>query len=159
MSQTATQPEPRTEQGKALQLAGYSETYTYDRRPEIPAQWQRFAPLIGKTPGQIGHVTYGVCTGNDDKRSFEYLTGVEVADAAKLDASLTVIRLPARRYAVFTHTGNVSTLSVTLDRIWQQWSRQNGQRIEKAPFFERYGESFDPKTGNGGVEIWIPLKA
>lgn len=159
MSQTATQLEPRIEQGKALQLAGYSETYTYDRRAELPAQWQRFGPLIGNIPGQVGRVAYGVCTGNDDNRSFAYLTGVEVGDAAKLDANLQVVHLPARRYAVFTHTGNVSTLRGTLDRIWQQWSRQNGQRIEKAPFFERYGESFDAKTGDGDVEIWIPLKA
>jgi AraC family transcriptional regulator len=23
---------------------------------------------------------------------------------------------------------------------------------------ERYGESFDPRTGNGGFEIWVPAK-
>ncbi len=28
-----------------------------------------------------------------------------------------------------------------------------------APDFERYGEEFDPRTGTGGVEIWIPIKA
>ena len=25
--------------------------------------------------------------------------------------------------------------------------------------FERYTEAFDPRTGLGGVEIWIPLKS
>jgi AraC family transcriptional regulator len=25
--------------------------------------------------------------------------------------------------------------------------------------FERYGGAFDPRTGNGGLEIWVPVKA
>jgi AraC family transcriptional regulator len=25
-------------------------------------------------------------------------------------------------------------------------------------FFERYGEEFDPQTGMGGIEVWIPIK-
>jgi AraC family transcriptional regulator len=28
-----------------------------------------------------------------------------------------------------------------------------------APNFERYAEDFDPNTGMGGVEIWIPIEA
>jgi len=28
-----------------------------------------------------------------------------------------------------------------------------------APTFERYDETFDPLTGNGGFEIWVPIKA
>ena len=27
------------------------------------------------------------------------------------------------------------------------------------PNFERYDESFDPLTGNGGFEIWVPVRA
>ena len=27
-----------------------------------------------------------------------------------------------------------------------------------APSFERYGKKFDPRTGNGGFEIWLPVK-
>ena len=25
-------------------------------------------------------------------------------------------------------------------------------------FFERYGEKFDPRTGMGDIEVWIPIK-
>jgi AraC family transcriptional regulator len=31
--------------------------------------------------------------------------------------------------------------------------------VADAPDFERYGEDFDPKSGTGNVEIWIPLEA
>ena len=27
-----------------------------------------------------------------------------------------------------------------------------------APSFERYDEKFDPSTGNGGLEIWVPVR-
>jgi len=26
------------------------------------------------------------------------------------------------------------------------------------PNFERYGENFDSQTGDGGVELWIPIR-
>ena len=31
--------------------------------------------------------------------------------------------------------------------------------VADAPDFERYDEAFDPRTGNGGLEVWIPLKS
>jgi predicted transcriptional regulator YdeE len=33
------------------------------------------------------------------------------------------------------------------------------KRLQSAPDFECYGESFDPQKGTGGVEIWIPVNA
>jgi len=29
---------------------------------------------------------------------------------------------------------------------------------DQPDFFERYGKEFDPKTGTGKVELWVPLK-
>lgn len=140
-------------------LAGYSENYTFSRVHEIPAQWQRFGPVIGQVPGQVGQVAYGVCTSSDDNRSFEYLSAVEVADADEIDRELTVVQLRARRYAVFFHAGNVATLRSTMDQIGHSWAKRTATTPEHAPFFERYDKLFDPVSGNGGVEVWIPIKA
>jgi AraC family transcriptional regulator len=30
--------------------------------------------------------------------------------------------------------------------------------VADAPSFERYDEKFDPSTGNGGLEFWVPVK-
>jgi AraC family transcriptional regulator len=30
--------------------------------------------------------------------------------------------------------------------------------VADAPNFERYDEKFDGATGNGGLEIWVPVK-
>lgn len=34
----------------------------------------------------------------------------------------------------------------------------SGYERADAPDFELYGENFDSVTGNGGLEIWIPVK-
>jgi len=30
--------------------------------------------------------------------------------------------------------------------------------LTDSAFFEKYGQSFDPQTGHGGFEIWLPIK-
>jgi AraC family transcriptional regulator len=60
---------------------------------------------------------------------------------------------------VFQHPDHVSAIGNTIDKIWNHWVPQAGLKIASAPCFERYGEEFNPQTGMGGMEIWIPLEA
>ena len=149
----------RFEYAKETVLAGLNESYTFENRVKIPLQWERFAPNIGKVPGQIGQASYGVCWNVSPGRGFEYLSGVEVTDTTRLPAEFTTVRLPAREYAVFTHRDHVSAIGRTIDKIWNEWVPQAGLKVASAPCFERYGKEFDPQTGLGGMEIWIPLDA
>jgi len=149
----------RFETGRELVIAGLSSTYDAESRKNIPQQWGRFAPHLGKVPGQTGTTAYGVCLNIKPDRSFEYLAGVEVSPAATLPSDFTRVSTPACRYAVVTHEGHVSTLPQTIDTIWTQWIPDAALNTAKAPCFERYTEKFDPKSGRGPVEIWIPLEA
>ena len=83
-----------------------------------------FAPMIGKVPGQVSRVSYGVCYDASHTGQFEYLSGVEVMDASGLPAELATVRLPAREYAVFKHRDNVSSIASTIDKIWKDWVPQ-----------------------------------
>jgi AraC family transcriptional regulator len=145
------------EPGKEMLLAGLSESYTPATRAKIPAQWERFAPSIGKVPGQVGQTCYGVCW-NVSGSAFDYLSCVEVAHAKELAPGFKTVRLPAREYAVFSHRDHVSAIDRTIDKIWKEWAPQAGLKIANAPCFERYSEEFNPQTGMGGMEIWIPLE-
>ncbi|WP_227699737.1 GyrI-like domain-containing protein [Raoultella ornithinolytica] len=42
--------------------------------------------------------------------------------------------------------------------MWSKWLPESGHEAADAANFERYGAEFDPRTGTGGLEIWIPLK-
>lgn len=145
--------------GRAMLIAGLGERYSGESSKNIPTQWQRFGPHIGKIPHQAGKITYGVCCNPDGKGNFDYICGVEVSEFAGLPKDFTQLRLTAQRYAVFAHRGHISTLRNTMMAIWNQWAPESKHKVADAPNFEHYGPEFDPRTGNGGLEIWIPIKS
>jgi len=148
---------PRFEAGRTLLIAGLSGRYRFETNQGIPLQWQRFAPHIGQIPGQVGDVTYGVCCNSDGAGNFEYVTGVEVSSFDDLPAEFRRVRIPEHCYVVFTHTEHISAIRGTWYTILNQWLPQSGRGIADAPDFERYDDAFDPRTGTGKVEIWLPL--
>jgi AraC family transcriptional regulator len=87
----------------------------------------------------------------------EYLCGVEVSAFEGIPGDFATVRIPAHRYAVFTHDGHVSTIRATWEAIFRSGLPALGCEMADAPDFERYDERFDGHTGNGVVEIWIPL--
>ena len=149
---------PRFESAAEFLVAGIAARYSMGGDPGIPQQWQQFAPHIGQVPGQVGMNTYGVMSEFDDGGKYSYLAGVEVQQADHLPAQLQTVRIPARRYAVFTHRGHVTTISTTFGAIYRQWLPQSGFRAADAPSFERYDQRFNPMTGMGEVECWLPLE-
>jgi AraC family transcriptional regulator len=150
---------PRFENLKTLLIAGLGERYTAETCANIPAQWQRFAPHIGHIPGQVGRTAYGVICNTDDAGNTEYISGVEVADFSRLPAEFARLRIPEHRYAVFAHRDHIAAIRRTWFTIWNKWLPESGHQVAEAPEFERYGEEFDPRTGTGGLEIWIPIQS
>jgi AraC family transcriptional regulator len=155
---------PRFENGGVLLIAGLRNPYTAETMRDLPTQWQRFAAYIGKIPGQIGGVAYGLCfNASNGAGDTEYLSGVEVSSATGLPGEFSVVSVPGQRYAVFAHREHVSKLYETLDAIGLKWLPEWGEPIPRggtgAPdFFEWYSEEFDPRSGMGGMEVWVPVK-
>ena len=154
---TANLQAPRFQTGKPLLVAGIGERYTCETGAAIPGQWQRFHQSVANFPGRIGQVAYGVCCNGDDAGNFDYIAGVEVADFSDLPREFSRVRIPEAKYAVFTHSDHISTIRRTVNTIWNHWLPASGLKAADAPNFERYDENFDPLTGNGGLEIWIPV--
>lgn len=156
---TSLQP-PRFETAKAMLVAGVGERYNHcdGGGAGIPNQWQQFHQKVGEIPDRVGGLAFGVCCNGDDSGNFDYIAGVEVADFSDLPREFARVRIPAQRYIVFRHTEHISTIRRTVGAIWNQWLPQSGIRVADAPNFERYDEKFDAATGNGGLEIWVPVK-
>ena len=150
---------PRFETSKPLLVAGLGERITHDNQGAgIPNQWQRFHQSVDDIPGRIGKVAYGVCCNGDDAGNFDYIAGVEVTDFSDLPREFSRVRIPEQKYAGFTHAEHISTIRRTVNTIWNHWLPMSGMKAADAPNFERYDEKFDPLTGDGGLEIWIPVK-
>jgi AraC family transcriptional regulator len=150
---------PRIVDGRPLLIAGLGEHFAVENMAGISALWQRFHSHLGHVPGQVGDVAYGVCYNTDDAGHFDYLAGVEVADFVAVPKDFARIRLTEQRYAVFWHGEHVSTVRGTFKAIFNEWLPNSGYRNADAAPFERYDERFNPRTGMGGFEIWIPIQA
>lgn len=145
---------PRLAQAPAMRLAGLRQRYHRHGCAGIPALWQRFLPDAAPWP-----VRYGVCSNYDDAGHYDYLCAVEPAGAPVLPASWQRLDLAPQRYAVFLHRGHIAGIRATWHTIWNEWLPQSGLHVADAPDFERYDQSFDPASGAGGVQIWLPVKA
>ena len=149
----------RFEHGKPLLIAGLSERHTWETSKAIPAQWQRFVPHLGNIPGELGGSTFGVSYNGDDVGNFDYIAGTQMRDFSDLPATFSRLRIGPQRYAVFEHRGHISAIRRTQCTIWTRWLPASGYQVADAPSFERFGDAFDFRTGTGGLEIWIPIKA
>lgn len=149
---------PRFEVGRERLVAGYQGHFSGQTRAEIPRLWERFMPERGRH-GDLwsGPDDYGV-TYNFQQNGFDYIAGSEVKPGATLPDGVTSVTLPAQRYAVFTHKGDVSTIDKTCDAIFGKWLPNSSHEQADAPFFERYTQDFDTKTMSGGIELWVPIK-
>ena len=158
-AQTLGLNRPRYEDGRELLIAGLTESYAPETCGNIPAQWQRFVPYIGNVPGQVGGMTtYGVCLSCQPDGGIDYMSGVEVSSVESLPSELHSVRISPQRYAIFTHPESVATIANTIDAIWAKWLPDSGLKSAEAPCFERYTEEFNPQTGLGGIEIWVPIQ-
>ncbi|MEW6640831.1 MAG: GyrI-like domain-containing protein [Pseudomonadota bacterium] len=158
---------PRFETTGRRLIAGFRESYAFsdDRfKQGIGAQWQRLGPMIGRIPGQVGAIAYGVCFGMfGNAARFDYIAGVEVAATDGLPDGFTTVLLPPRTWAVFPHRLHATRFNETMAAILRDWLPGSGQEIadgEDAPdLLESYGDAFDPATGLGGMELWLPVRS
>jgi AraC family transcriptional regulator len=143
----------RFEAGRPMLLGGLRKYHAFaEADTGIAAQWEEFL-LWRELPGLTGTIRYGVMCGHD-AAGFEYMCGVEVEAFERLPEGTGRIRVPAQRYAVFTHTGNGSSLRSTWMKIFA-WLESGPWASAHKPDFERYDLTADPLTGTGEIEIGV----
>lgn len=143
----------RMDSAPALLVAGLRRHHTMvQAHVTVPAQWNAFrrldldgGPVLGAYCGMSAN-------------GFEYMTGVEVPGFDGLPDDIDRMRIPAQSYAVFMHRGHISRVGSTWASIWNDWLPASGYEDAETPPMERYPDAFDPETGEGGVEIWFPVR-
>ncbi len=148
---------PRPEKLDRLTLAGLSGRFDFANLSGIPALWQAFCPWFGHIEGQRGGLSYGVSY-NYRTDGIDYLAGVEVTEGSDLPPDFTRLILPAGRYAVFEHHGHVSGLSHTWRALYDDWLPASGLKVRYDPGFERMDARYNGATGQGLIEIWMPVE-
>ncbi|MCB1693697.1 MAG: AraC family transcriptional regulator [Pseudomonadales bacterium] len=148
---------PRMIDHPEMLMAGIVRSYSYESSAAIPAQWNEFNEMETSVAGFVGDAAYGVIYNDDSEGNFQYLTAMEVQNYDGVGERYARLRIPARRYAVFSSDVHVSGLKAVMHDIWSNWLPGSGHAVADAPMLEVYGSSFNPQTGMGGFEIWLPL--
>lgn len=74
--------EPRFHLGQRMLITGVKGRFTGPDLGKHSALWQSLAVHLGKIPGQVASITYGVCYNIiPSPFSFEYMAGVEISEA------------------------------------------------------------------------------
>jgi AraC family transcriptional regulator len=140
-----------------MSFIGLVERQEFESPHLIPAQWQKFMGMYGLIDCKVNPIPAGLSFNLDENGTFDYACAVEVSRGSEPPKGLQRISVPAQTYAVFQHDAHVATIGNTYRAIWNSWLTDHNRIAADAPSLERHKETFDTRTGEGGVEIWIPI--
>jgi AraC family transcriptional regulator len=126
---------------------------------DIPALWRQFMEFYPSIKDKLDPAPWAVVSAPDDDGMFDYACAIVVEPTSVLPSGLNRITVRAHRYAVFTHTGHVSLIRGTYEEIWNSALAAHGWTLADRPVLESHRAGFDPRTGEGGLDIWIPVEA
>ena len=157
----STELEVQIEERPAFLLAGLEQLHEDMPSPQISEQWQRFAPHIGQIPNQVGMTSYGAMPPEKEQEDapYRYLCAVEVTSLEALPTGLTGYEVEAGTYAIAQHREHVSSVGQSFAALYGSWLPASGYEPLPGYCLEVYGAAFDPMTGNGGFELWVPVRA
>jgi len=144
-------------------FAGLRKYFRFEDRGGIPMVWHAFGAYQERIPSVIPGAAFGLCLGpadpNDDC-GFDYAPAVQVKSLDALPEGLSGIRVEGLEWAVFRHHEHVSSVGSTCAAAGE-WLAQSGRAPPPGPMemIERYGAEFDPRTGLGGCEVWLPVSS
>jgi AraC family transcriptional regulator len=148
---------PRIVDEQLVRVVGLAERCSFDTSITIPAQWQRFMECYDAIPYKRDQIPIGVNYSADDDGQFHYMCGADVLRFGARAHDLLHLEIEPREYAVFEHRGHVSTIFQTYRCIWDEAMPATGRAVADAPVIERHNPAFNPRTGEGGLTLWIPL--
>jgi AraC family transcriptional regulator len=148
---------PRVEKVGQMLFVGLSERAAYGETQHIPGQWQRF---MSGPYQQIEHIKEEIPVGigtQNDEGAIVYVCAAEVSRFNGVPKGLIKLTVAPTTYAVFAHDAHITLLQQTYVAIWNDWFPASGKAPAEAPSLERHNPTFDTRTGEGGVKIWIPI--
>jgi len=154
--------EPRIVRRPAFHAVGMAGHFTPSTTSRIPELWEGFVRgPIADVPHRRGTHTLGVCVDaaamSGEDCGFTYVAGVEVDRIDEVPTGLVALTVPASTYAVFTHSGHISRFPDTVKQVFGHWLPASPYTHVPTPDFELYDERWDPATGNGDIDVWVPI--
>lgn len=139
-------------------IAGVDGDYDMETRAAIPTQWANYNAMGYPEDQMVADEYYGVTHDMRPDGSFGYICGMQLKKDGAVPVALTTQTVPAGNYAKFRFSDNVSSIGRQIERIMNDWLPNSGYEKTEGPMVEFYGADFNGRTGDGGFEIWIPVR-
>jgi AraC family transcriptional regulator len=141
----------------ALTMVGMA-ILTRPMSAEIPALWPKFVARIPEIPDPAEpRVSYGVMQYHADSAApLFYMAAISVSSDDRLPSAMQSLVLAAGTYAVFRYP--LSGLGKGFGDIFNRLLPASDYEQAAGPYFERYGEDFDPGKPDSIVEIYLPVR-
>jgi AraC family transcriptional regulator len=129
----------------------------------IPRLWSAYLPRKQEISHRLSSTDLGICTRlpDESKRThpeeFFYLAGTEVTRPDSIPEGMMMLKVPAGRYAIFTHKGQLDALEHTMRHIYREWLPASGCKPRPAPDIETYDHRFNPYSDNSEMGIWVAI--
>jgi len=129
----------------------------------IPQLWERLAPRMQEIKhvareGVALEVSYGM-QGKDEEEIFFVLAGLIVSSTAEIPEGMTYKRVPAHKYAQFTHYGPASKIPETYNYIFNKLLPRSAYDVDRdACALEWYDVGFKMDAADSEFDIYIPVQ-
>jgi AraC family transcriptional regulator len=147
----------RIEHFDAPRLIGLRRAYAADEAGAIPAQWGAFAGIAAAhAAADAPRLTFGVL----DAQTSDTPTNACAAPAtafAQAPPDFAPIAVPSGRYAVVSSPAHVARIRDVWAEAWSSAAVHALGAVVEGPEIERYGPAFNPRTGEGGFDVMIPI--
>lgn len=158
-SDTVILPQSVIEEREGFIASGLLKRYNAQTKTAIPSLWHELDQYLERSNGQLNTKSFGVCSNYSDKGCFDYLCGTAAPLSGHDVVGKQNVIVPSGHYASFLHSGHISGIRSSWNKIYNDWLPSSGYRLINSPEFESYSADFDPVSCRGSVSIHIPVEA
>lgn len=126
---------------------------------EIPRIWNHLISGLSRISNRINpSIYYCVSRYFRDSDDRSHLACVEVSSLDNVPEGMSGLTVPAGRYAVFTHKGELTELHATYRSIYETWLPKAGLEPTSLLDFQYYDHRFGSDPNSSVLDIYVQLK-
>ena len=126
---------------------------------KLPALWDEFVPRMEEITHRPNNLSFGIIQTQKDTDLLEYYAVCEVDQKADMviPEGMVCITIPAAKYAVFTHKGDVLHLNNTVNYIYSSWLMNSEYWHTYGPDIEVYDDQYISDSDESVMYYSIPV--
>jgi AraC family transcriptional regulator len=153
--------EPKIVELDEMTVVGLQSLSTHSQNL-VPSLWERFVPRGEEIKDVVDpDVWLGVSfdiVHKDDDTEFFHIVGRKVSSVKDIPEGMSYRRIPAHKYAVFTHKGTLDRLGETYRYIYNIWLPESEHEYDYSHELEWYDERFKMNAEDSELDIYVPIK-